>query len=166
MAYWFDVMKGLAGQTYQQQMSFLQEHHGFSRTHANALVLHTRGSTSAQRFATLDAYLAGCEPGQQATVRAIFSALQQAYPTSEVVIAWNHPMVKVDGQYILGVSVHTSHLLIGPWDSTVLERLRDRFQGLTLNKKTIRVPSDWAVDVDLLRDIAADRVEQIRGEHR
>lgn len=161
MSYWFDVMAELAGQSYQQQMAFLQENHGFSRAHANALVLHTRGSTTARRFTSLADYLAPHDAIKQQTVRAIFDTIQLAHPDTEIVIAWNHPLLKYKDQYVLGVSVHTAHLLIGPWDASVLERMRDRLRGLTVNKKTIRVPVDWQVDVRLVRDIAADRIAHI-----
>ena len=163
MAHWFEVMGAVAGQTYQQQMAFLQQQHGFSRTHANALVLYLRGSTSARRYATLDEYLAPFAPTQQGTARAILAAVVSAFPESEVVIAWNHPMLKVDGAFVLGISIHNAHILIGPWDTSVLERLRDDLKGLTVNKKTFRVPNDWAVDVELLRVIAGDRIAQIRS---
>ncbi len=37
------------------------------------------------------------------------------YPELELVIAWNQPMLKIDGQYIFGVMVLKNHLLMAPW---------------------------------------------------
>ena len=52
MSHWHKVMARVAGKTYPEQMAHLQENHGFSKTHANALVMYTRGSLSARRHAT------------------------------------------------------------------------------------------------------------------
>jgi uncharacterized protein YdhG (YjbR/CyaY superfamily) len=158
MEHWFAVMKTVADRSYSEQMVVLQEEHGFSRAHANALVMFSRGSGSAKRFATLDDYLADADPRAQATVRAIFAALLKAQPGGSVVIAWNHPQLKVGDTYLFGVSLAKKHLLIAPWNTATLEVFRPRLEsaGYTVNKKTIRVPLDWDVDVDLLTAMVAD----------
>jgi len=160
MSHWHREMKKVAGHRYPDQMAFLQEQHGFSRAHANALVQFSRGSTSAQRFASVDDYLAEHDATKQATVRGILASITGAFPKAEVVIAWNQPMVKLEGAYVFGLGVFTRHILIAPYDSGVIEDLRERLAGYSLNKKTIKVPVDWDVDADLLRDLvtaSADR---------
>jgi hypothetical protein len=42
----------MKGRTYDEQMALLQGDHGFSRAHANAVVMYTRGSTTSRRFST------------------------------------------------------------------------------------------------------------------
>ena len=155
MSYWHREMKKVAGRKYPEQMAFLQGEHGFSRAHANALVQYSRGSTSARRYATVDDYLTQHDEVKQQTARSILGAITQAFPDAEVVIAWNQPMVKVDGMYVFGLGIFTQHILIAPYDSAVIEQFRDRLSGYTLNKKTIKVPIDWAVDAELLRDLIA-----------
>ena len=105
MSYWFEQMKQLEGEKYPVQIAFLRENHGFSQAHANAVVLYCRGNTSSHRFGTLDDYLADADETKQKTVRAIFAAIQARFKKAEVVIAWNQPMVKIDGQYVFGVTV-------------------------------------------------------------
>jgi uncharacterized protein YdhG (YjbR/CyaY superfamily) len=155
MPFWHKEMEKVAGTKYPEQMAFLQDEHGFSRAHANALVQYSRGSTSSRRFETVDDYLAAHDAAKQKTVRLILTTITDAYPHAEVVIAWNNPMVKIDGDYVFGVSVHSKHILIAPYDSEVIEQFRDRLTGYGLNKKTIKVPIDWDVDTDLLRDMVA-----------
>lgn len=155
MSHWFEVMAKMKDRKYPEQMAYLQENFGFSRTHANALVQYSRGSTSTKRFDTMDEYLAPFDETKQATVRSIFKALQRKYRTSEVVIAWNHPMLKIDGQYVFGVSVHTKHILIAPMNADVIDQFRDRLTGYEVLKKTIKVPVDWKVDAKLLTDLVA-----------
>jgi uncharacterized protein YdhG (YjbR/CyaY superfamily) len=155
MSYWFDVMSGIADLKYPEQIAYLRDNHGFSQAHANALVLYCRGNTSSRRFDTFEGYLTGHDQVKQATVRRIFAVLGRAFPRSEVVIAWNHPMLKQDGRYLFGVSIHTSHITIAPFGDGVIEALRPRLTGYEVNKKTVRVPVDWDVDEALIVDMVA-----------
>ena len=162
MSYWFDQMKEIGDKKYLEQIAYLRENHGFSQAHANALVLYSRGSKSARRFNTLDEYLATADETKRATVAKIFKAITDKNPRMEVVIAWNQPILKVDGQYILGVSVLTNYLLINPMSADVLEQFRPRLEAYEVKKRTIRVPVDWKVDVKLLRDMAAARLAEAK----
>lgn len=155
MAHWHKEMKKVAGKRYPEQMAFLQEQHGFSRAHANALVQYSRGSTSSRRYETVDDYLAEHDAVKRQTVHSILSVITEEFPDAEVVIAWNQPMVKLSGKYVFGLGVFAKHILIAPYDSEVIEQFRDRLSGYSLNKKTIKVPVDWDVDGPLLRDLVA-----------
>jgi len=161
MSYWFDQMEQIQDRKYQEQIDFLRENHGFSQAHANALVMYSRGSSSAHRVTTLDEYLEPFDATKRATVRAIFKAITSKYRKMEAVIAWNQPMLKLDGQYIFGVSVQANHILIAPWGNDVLAQFRPRLTDYKLNKKTIQVPVDWKPDARLLRDMAAARIAEI-----
>lgn len=162
MSYWFDQMKEIADQKYPEQIAFLRENHGFSQAHANALVLYSRGSTSARRFNTIDDYLADADETKRNTVLGIFEAIMSAYPKMELVIAWNQPMLKQDGQYVFGVSVLKNHLLMAPWSKDVLDAFGDRLTNYKVNKKTIEIPVDWKIDKKLLRDMAKARLAEIK----
>ena len=50
MKYWFTVIAKLEGKKYPEQIAHLRDKYGFSQAHANALVMYSRGSTSARRF--------------------------------------------------------------------------------------------------------------------
>ena len=162
MAYWFDQMKEIAELKYPEQIAYLKENHGFSQTHANALVLYSRGNTSSRRFDTIEHYLAQHDETKQETVKKIFAVLTKAYPKAEVVIAWNQPMLKLDGQYVFGVSVLKNHILIAPWGTGILEQFAARLETYEVNKKTIKIPVDWKVDAKLLKDLAAARVAEFK----
>jgi len=160
MSYWFDQMAEISDRKYPEQVAYLREDHGFSQAHANALVMYCRGSKSAHRVGTLDEYLEPFDETKRATVRAILAAVTSQYPATESVIAWNQPMLRLDGRYVFGVSVLTNHLLIAPWSTAVLEQFAGRLSGYKVNKKTIQVPVDWEPDVTLLRDLVAARIAE------
>lgn len=150
MKYWFTVMKDLADLTYDKQMKFLQEEHGFSRVHANALIMYSKGSTSSKRFDSVDAYIAKHDPVKQKTVKKILKTVKANFPKLELVIAWNQPMFKLGSAYIFGLSVLKNHILIAPFDPKVLKKVEKLLDGYVVNKKTVRVPVDWQVDEKLL----------------
>ena len=160
MSYWFGQMDEIADRKYPEQIAFLRENHGFSQAHANALVMYSRGSKSAHRVGTIDEYLAPCDETKRKTVHAILKAITSKYPKMETVIAWNQPMLKLDGQYIFGVMVLTNHILMAPWSKDVLEEFAPRLTDYKVNKKTIQIPVDWKPDVKLLRDMAAARIAE------
>jgi len=62
MSYWFKVMAALEGKKYPEQIAHLRENYGFSQAHANALVMYSRGSTSARRFETPAQYFKSIDP--------------------------------------------------------------------------------------------------------
>ena len=151
--HWLKLLAPLRGRPYTEQMALLQGQHGFSRTHANALVMHFRGSTSSQRVSTLAQFIAQYPGERGATIKKIFAVACKSHRDAHVVIAWNQPMLKVGDQYIFGVSATKEYLLFGIWNQDVHRQLVDRFTGLVQLKKTVRLPADWKVDVKLLNDI-------------
>lgn len=79
----------------------------------------------------------------------------------KVVIAWNHPMLKLGDDYILGVSVLKNDILLGPWGDGIIAKFAPKLKECKVNKKTIQVPVDWDVDAKLLVAIAKARVDQL-----
>lgn len=151
MRYWFDQMEQIADRKYPEQIAYLKENFGFSQTHANALVMFSRGSTTSKRFTTLDQFLKTCDPAQKKTVKAIFETIKKSHPKLELVIAWNKPMLKAGDAYVFGVAVASKHILLAPFDATILAKMTSELADYTVLKKTVRVPSDWDVDAKLLK---------------
>jgi uncharacterized protein len=158
MQYWFDQMKKISDKKYPDQIAFLRENHGFSQTHANALVMYSKGSTSSKRFKNLTEYLAPCTKEQVKTVKKIFKVIKEKYPDLNVVIAWNSPQLKYKDHYIFGVSVLKNHILLAPWHAEVLKKFTPKLKNYKVNKKTFQVPSDWNVDEKLLLAIIKESI--------
>lgn len=158
MSYWFKIMKELEGEKYPVQIAHLKENYGFSQAHANALVMYLRGSTSSKRFETPAEYFKTVSPQQAKTMKAIFKAIQSKYPQLELVVAWNQPMLKLEKNYLFGCSAATNHILIAPWNLDVLKKYTPKFKDYKVNKKTIALPNDWKVDIELLQSMAKDSI--------
>lgn len=155
MAHWHEVMKSIATLKYAEQIAHLREEHGFSQAHANALVMYSRGSSTTRRYETPEAYFKSLGAVKEKTMREIFSSLKKSFPELEMVIAWNQPMLKSGKTYVFGASAAANHILIAPWNADVLQTLASRLSSFEVNRKTVRVPPNWTVDSDLLRDMVA-----------
>lgn len=161
MAHWHREMKKVAGLKYAEQVAHLRERHGFSQAHANALVMYSRGSTSARRVDTPDGYFDALPAVQATTMRAIFALIQKKYPKFDLVIAWNQPMLKLGKDYVFGASAAKHHILLGPWGSDAIARAADLLDGYEVNKKTIKVPIGWKPDRKLLLRLIDNRLIEL-----
>jgi len=150
MKYWFAVMTKIADQIYPQQIAHLRENYGFSQAHANALVMYSRGSVSAKRFETPAQYYKSIDATQAKTARAIFKAITSKYPDAQLVIAWNQPMMQIDGKYVFGLSASKNHISMSPWSTDVIAKFAPKMKDLVLLKNIIRIPNDWDVDAKLI----------------
>ena len=162
MKYWFNQMRKVEGKKYPEQIAFLRENFGFSQAHANALVMYSRGSRSSARYTSINDFLDELDPIKKKTVKSVLATIKKKYPKTELVMAWNKPMIKFEDSYIFGIAAAKNHLLIAPFDSKILKRLEKKLQGYEVNKKTVRVPIDWKVDAALINAMIAEAIKGSR----
>ena len=160
MKYWFAVMAKVTDKKYPEQIAHLRENYGFSQAHANALVMYSRGSTTAKRFDTPAQYFKTIDPKQAKTARAILKTITTKYPELELVIAWNQPMLRLDTKYVFGITVAKNHILMSPWSTDVLAKFAPKMKDLDVKKKTIGVPNDWEVDTKLILAMVKARLAE------
>ncbi|MEQ1701533.1 MAG: DUF4287 domain-containing protein [Ilumatobacteraceae bacterium] len=158
---WLERLAELGDAKYPEQMAYLRENHAFSRTHANALVMYFRNSPTSRRFETPEDCFASLDDGPADAARSLFAALTGEFPELEPVIAWNHPMLRTNGQYVIGLSAAARHLLLNPFSGDVLARLADELRGYEVNKYTVRIPLDWTIDRSLLRAMVEARLAEL-----
>ncbi len=154
---WIRRLRDLGDAKYAEQIAFLRENHGFSQAHANALVMHVRGSLSARRFRTPAEYWKSVDPAGAKTGRAIMDSLLKRHRDLSLVIAWNHPILRSEAGYVLGVSVAKNHVTINPFSDVALQKVASRLKGYEVNKKTFQVPFGWKPDEALLDALVAAR---------
>lgn len=161
MKRWHAVMAALKGMKYPEQMAHLQENYGFTRVHANALVMFSRGSTTAKRYATPSDFYKGVTPEQARTIRTIFRIIRAKHPALELVIAWNQPMLRKGTSYILGASATKGYILVNPFSASVIAQLAPKLGDLRVLKRTIALPSNWRVDEKLVLAMAKLRLAEV-----
>ncbi|MFZ9775156.1 MAG: DUF4287 domain-containing protein [Candidatus Nanopelagicaceae bacterium] len=160
MAYWFKVMAKIKDKKYPEQMAHLQENYGFSRAHANALIMFSKGSKSSRRFESLADYYKSIDPIQAKTIRAIFKVAKTKYPKLEIVIAWNQPMLKLDSTYVLGAGTAKNHILLNPFSKDVIVFLKPKLRDYRVLKHTFAIPNDWTVDSKLVLAMVRARLAE------
>ncbi len=160
MSYWFETMSEITNLKYPEQIAYLRENYGFSQNHANALVMYSRGSKSSQRFANVSEFYKSINPVQAKTLRSIFKAIKEKFPEADLVISWNQPMLRLNGQYIFGASTSKNHISISPWSSDVIEEFTPKMKDLDVKKKTISIPNDWEIDAALLQAMVRSRLKE------
>lgn len=141
-------------------MAFLRDTHGFSRTHANAVVMHFRGSTTSKKFATANELFNSLDPTKAKTMKAIFSTIQKRFPELELVVAWNQPMLRIERHYVIGVAASKNHLTINPFSADALHANAAKLKKYTVNKNTFTVPIDWKIDAALLHALVKSRLAE------
>ncbi len=161
VSHWFSLLEQLGAATYDQQMALLRDRHGFSRDHANAVVMTHRGSSTTRRHPTPDDYFASLDPPSAASARAIFAAIEDGVPDLSLVIAWNQPMLKHASGYVFGLSTAKHHFTLAPFSAAVIEAFADRLAGYKRGKKTFNVPHSWTVDRELLVSMVEARLAEL-----
>ncbi len=163
VAYWLKQLASLRSDKYQDQVDLLRERHGFSREHANALVMYHRGSTSSKRHADPKQYFSTLDAEKARTVKAIFKAITSKHPKLELVMAWNQPMLRSGTAYVFGVSVSKNHITLNPFSKAVMDEFRGVLAKYDPLKHTFKVPVGWKVDAGLLQKMAKARLAEING---
>lgn len=161
--FWFSQLKKLKSDKYADQLALLMDKYGFSRTHANAMVMYHRGSTTSQRVAGPDAYLKNLSSTHQQTIREIFDAILKKHPRLELVVAWNQPMLRNERGYVFGLSAAKNHITINPWSDAAMTAAQPKLSSYVVNKKTFQVPADWKVDSSLLNTLVKVRLSELRS---
>jgi uncharacterized protein YdhG (YjbR/CyaY superfamily) len=108
---------------------------------------------ASPRFTSVDDYLASLDSPKQQTLRSVLDGIQRDFPSSQSKLAWNVPQVQVEGKYVFGVSAAKGHLSLAPWSEAVMADFSTRLAGYETTKGLIRVPVDWDVDHELIRDM-------------
>jgi uncharacterized protein YdhG (YjbR/CyaY superfamily) len=158
---WFALLEQNGTTRYEEQMALLQQQHGFSRAHANAVVMTHRGSSTTRRFETPQDYFDSLTPEAAVTARAVFDTIQERVPGLELVTAWNQPMLKHPSGYVFGLSASKAHLTLAPFSAAVVEAFADRLAGYKRGKKSFNVPFGWTVDAGLLVAMTKARLAEI-----
>lgn len=162
IADWISRVRDLGDAKYAEQVAYLKEEHGFSQSHANALVMYVRGSASSKRHNTPAEYYKSVTPSAAKTMKEIFSVIQKKFPQLELVIAWNQPMLRIGKQTIFGLSASKNHITVNPFSKEALESHHTKLQKYVVNKHTFQVPHEWKPDSSLLHSLVRQRISELK----
>lgn len=118
----------------------------------------------ASPFASIDEYFASIGEAQAGTIAAVIEVVQREHPDVEVKLAWNVPQLHLGRDYVMGLSCTVKHVSIAPWSKNVMAAFRSRLTEYDPTENLFRVPIDWAIDDELIRDIVDARLSEL-GKH-
>lgn len=158
---WIKMVRDLGDVKYSDQLALLQNDFNFSRSHANAVVMFVRGSTTSKRYSSPEEYFSSIDTAAAQTARKIFTAIRTSFPKLDLVMAWNQPMLKLDKSYVFGLSTAKNHLTINPFSKDVIDSFADELCEFGVNKHTFKVPIGWNVNTKLLRRVVKARLDEL-----
>jgi uncharacterized protein YdhG (YjbR/CyaY superfamily) len=158
---WFERLATLGDATYPDQMALLQDTYGFSRTHANALVMTHRGSTHARRFASIPAYLDTLTSAQRTQIVQLIDAVATAHPDLEQVIAYNQPMFRMKAAYVVGFSASQKHVSLNPFSADVVAAFAGQFAPKMVTAHTLKFALDEPIDPVMIGAIVTARRDEL-----
>jgi uncharacterized protein YdhG (YjbR/CyaY superfamily) len=113
------------------------------------------------KFDSVEDFLNSLPSPKQETLRAVLNSVLTQFPEAEFKLAWNVPHAQIQGKYVLGVNAFKNHLALAPWSETLVQDFADRLAGYETTQRLIRIPVDWEVDQDLIRDIINARLAEL-----
>ena len=116
----------------------------------------------ANRFESVDQYLASLDETKRKTMSEILDLITTEFPELETKLAWNLPMVHKQGEYIVGLAAYKNHLSFSPWSPAVLESFGPRLTDYETTKNLFKVPIDWQIDASLVRDLVLARLAELQ----
>lgn len=160
--HWFTQLSKLGDAKYADQIALLREKYSFSQAHANAVVMHHRGSTTSRRHSSVDELIASLPTDHQKVITEIFAVILKKFPQLELVVAWNQPMLKSGKDYVMGVSASKNHITIAPWGDNVIAVFSEALSGFTVNKKTFQVTLTEKLNPKLLHQLVQYRLDELK----
>ena len=121
---------------------------------------------AAKRFVTVDQYLASLDETKRKTLSELLDLITSEFPELEAKIAWNLPMIHLQGKYVVGLAAYKNHISFAPWSAAVIESFATRLSDYVTTKNLFQIPVDWQIDVSLVRDLVSARLAEVQKDRQ
>ena len=108
----------------------------------------------------IDAYLAGLPADQRATLQALRETVAAAAPEATEAISYGLPAFRYRGRVLLWYHAAKAHCSLFP-TVAIIEAHRTELAGFALAKGTVRFTPAHPIPLELVAQIARDRVAQV-----
>jgi uncharacterized protein YdhG (YjbR/CyaY superfamily) len=110
----------------------------------------------------VDDYFAGLEPPARAAFEHVRTLALEVVPEAGQGTTYGMAALTCDGKPLLAFRAAKEHLSVFPCSGWVVDAVRDRLQGYSLARGTVRFTPDYPLPDDVVRDLVATRVHEIR----
>jgi uncharacterized protein YdhG (YjbR/CyaY superfamily) len=111
-------------------------------------------------MSVIDAYLAKIDEPQRAELERIRQIVKLTLPEAEEVITYGMPGFNYKQKYLVSFNALKDHLSLFP-AARPIEQLKDKLQGFSLSKGTIRFTLDNPLPESLIKEIIRIRAKDI-----
>ena len=109
----------------------------------------------------MDDYLDGLPASQRAALDRVRAVVTELAPEAEEGVSYGMPAFIYEGRPLLGFRAAKQHLSVFPFSPAAIESVKDRLEGFTLSKGTIRFTPENPVPEKVLADVVRARRREI-----
>jgi uncharacterized protein YdhG (YjbR/CyaY superfamily) len=109
----------------------------------------------------MDDYLDGLPSEQKDALARVRAVVGRVEPEAEEGVSYGMPAFLYAGRPLLGFRAATQHLSVFPFSPAAVEAVKDRLEGFSLSKGTIRFSPERPVPEDVLVDLLRARKHEI-----
>ncbi len=109
----------------------------------------------------VDDYFAGLDDDKRAAFDHIRVIAVDAAPAAVQGLSYGMPALKLNGKGLLAFHAARKHLSIYPCSGWAVDAVRDRLDGFSLSRGTIRFTPEQLIPDDVVRELVAVRSEEI-----
>lgn len=109
---------------------------------------------------TIEAYIRAAPHEGQPHLRRLYAILKSVAPEAEETIKWGTPFF-VEPRFLFSFSAHKAHCNFAP-SVTALEAFRQELEKHKTTKNYLQIPYTEPVPEELIRKIAAYRLQEVR----
>ena len=112
---------------------------------------------------SVDDFLATLAPGPRVAFERVRRLAESVVPDAEQGVSYGLAALKHRGRPLLGLAETTTHLSIFPFSPEVVDQVRERLDGYSVSKGTIRFTEDHPLPDDVVLDVVGLRRDQIEA---
>ncbi len=113
------------------------------------------------KYDSIADYFASLPADQSQHITSLVNFVAQSYPQLELVIAWNQPMFKLDGKYLLGFMPTKKHTNLLTVSDTAITQLAPELATFKHGTRSISLPFDWVIDPGLIERVVQLRTQEL-----
>jgi uncharacterized protein YdhG (YjbR/CyaY superfamily) len=114
----------------------------------------------AERFTSVDEYIAAQPATAQAALRRVRAAIREALPQAQEIISYNIPAYKLYGASVVQFAASKDHYALYLATKPIVEAFEDELRNCKVGKGTIRFSYGDPVPESLIQRIARFRAER------
>lgn len=113
------------------------------------------------KYDSIADYFASLPEDQSRHIQSLVDFVTQHYPQLELVIAWNQPMFKLNGKYVIGFMPTKKHTNLLTVTDTAITTLEPELSAFKHGTRSISLPFDWVIDSALIGRVITLRAEEL-----